>query len=92
MTERARDANGASTRKKSKAELMAENRKRRLEDKARRLRAGIERLIKELKLSSDGVYVSVVDTKITVNAQCNLLRKSQRLPGMPNSEEELDPA
>jgi hypothetical protein len=85
MAEMSGHANGAKPKHKRTPES-------RLKEKCTKLEEGILRLMTDLRLSRDGLQVRIVGDKIVVHAQACLMRKSDRLRGVPNSEDEMEPA
>lgn len=64
----------------------------RLKEKRQKLEDIVTLVAKRLKLTKESLRTQVVGDRITISGQFRLLRKSERLQGIPNSEEEIEPS
>lgn len=82
--------------RRKKPQTLAEKKRakklRNLEAKRVKLEEQLLALAEKYQLYKETLRVNLVDNdRITINAQFRALHDHERLPGLPNSEEELEP-
>ena len=65
--------------------------KERLDDKKGQLEKILPQVAARLRLSEENLKVQIIDDRLVIRGQYRLLRKSERLKGVVNSEEEIEP-